>query len=405
LRRVHRSLVLRRLFASKNASRAQLAEESGLSAMAITRIIRELLESGLIEEVGKRDRGGMPGRKRTNLRINATGSYVVGLVISAFGHEVALMDANGIPLVSQRISFGNVQNAEQAINGACDAITALITQEKIDTDRILGIGISIAGFVQSSTGNVLHAPYLGWKDIELGRQISEYTGLPVIAENIADAINLAEQSTTAYSTNGDLFLVHASVTCGGSITQNGHLVRGANHAAGYIGHLPSGQSSLICSCGSSDCLNAHASGWSVLANLQLLDSRHFRFDRIEVYADTLKELIAQNPDVATREGSELFKAGQHLGRGLRNVALIVDPEAIVLAGKMAESSAYVDGCKSAWQEMSARHLQKIPELIIGHTAPLAAAGFLALDNFLLSPRLNIESLNNSVPVFNERHKT
>jgi N-acetylglucosamine repressor len=401
LRRVHRSLVMRRLFSSENVSRAELAEESNLSAMAITRIVRELLEVGLIEEIGKRDRKGAPGRRRTNLQINSSGSFVVGLVISAFGHEVALMDANGMPLLSRRISFDNILNAEQTIDSASDVIIDLINQAHIDTGRILGIGIAIAGFVQSSTGNLLRAPYLGWHEIELGRHISARTGLPVIAENIADAINLAEQATAKHDINGDLFLVHASVTCGGSFTHQGSLVRGANHSAGYIGHLPAGPSQLICSCGASDCLNAHASGWSVLANLALLDSHTFRTDRIEMYADTLTALLAKNPDTTTPEGKELYKAGIQLGRGLRNVALIIDPEAIVLAGKMANSTAYVAGCRSAWHETSPRQLQKVPELIIGATASLTAAGFLALDKFLLSPGLNIDALHSPESTINE----
>ena len=62
LRRVHRSLILRAIFSGTGHSRTELAEQTGLSTMAITRIIRELIDIGIFEEMGKRDRDGNPGK-------------------------------------------------------------------------------------------------------------------------------------------------------------------------------------------------------------------------------------------------------------------------------------------------------------------------------------------------------
>lgn len=360
--------------------------------MAITRIIRELIGADLIEEVGKRDRKGSPGRRRTDLRIKLSGAYVVGLVISAFGHEVAVMDATGVPLVRRKLTFKDIQCADKAIEVTSEAVTSLISEAVIDRNRVLGIGIAIAGFVQSTTGTVVQAPYLGWQEVELGNEMSRRTGHPVNVENIADAINQAEQTTGTVRGIEDVFLIHCSVTCGGSLSHQRKLIRGANFSAGHIGHLPMGKSSLVCSCGAMDCLNVHASGWSVLASLGRIDSQSYKTKDNELYAGAMIELLAENPDRDTPEGEALFQAGWCLGRALRIVSLIMDPQAIVLAGKLAESSAYVGGCKAALSELSAEQPHKMPALMVGSVTALQAAGFLALDSFLYSPQLDIDGL-------------
>ena len=392
LRRVHRGLVLRSVFASSCGSRTQLAEDMGLSAMAISRIIRELISAGLIEETGKRDRNGNPGRRQTDLRVKASGAYVVGLVISAFGHEVAVFDAMGSPVVNKKLSFDLIRTADDAVDVASAVILSVIDEAQIDTNRVLGIGIAIAAFVQSATGTVFQAPYLGWKEVKLGQRISELTNIPVIAENIADTINMAEQAVGIVRGIGDIFLVHQSVTCGASYTHQGRVVHGANFSAGQIGHFRTGDSQLGCSCGRTDCLNSHASGWSVLANLGRIESQIFETDKIEDYAKALAELVDENPAPNTSDGEVLFYAGRFLGLTLQQVALIVDPQAIVLAGKLSESSAYVEGCQNAWADSSDTPYYKAPELVVGSVAATRAAGFLALDSFLYSPQLEINDL-------------
>ena len=392
LRRVHRGLVLRNIHSETYQSRTQLADQTGLSAMAVTRIIRELLEAGLVEEVGKRDREGNPGRRQTELRIRPAGSFVIGLVISAFGHEVTLMNASGVPLVRQKLFFGTGINADQAIEVVSTTINTLVEEEKVDKSRVLGVGIAIAAFVESMTGTVVQAPYLGWPKVDLGRRIFEKTGFPVVVENIANAINLTEFPKNTPQTIKDVFLAHVSVTVGASYMHQGNIVNGVNYSAGQIGHLPSKDSSLICSCGSTDCLNTQASGWSVLANLGLIDSAAFEPEKIEVYAGQLERLITEASTQDTAESDQLFKAGWHLGHALLNVSLVVDPELVLLAGKMPQSPAYLSGCRAAWTDPSLQRFGKTPELIVGTVAPLSAAGFLALDHFLYSTRLDIERL-------------
>jgi len=390
LRRVHRSMVLRSIFSGSGYSRSRLAEEIGLSGMAITRIIRELISANLVEEVGKIERDGAPGRRQTDLQIRPSGAYVLGVVISAFGHEIAVVNASGKTVAHRQISINDVRDAEDTIKIVSDAIITLIEAAEIDRNLVLGVGVAIAAMVDNATGIVDHAPLLGWQNIPLGEEITRLTGYPVNVDSIANATNLAEQTVGAGQDYREVLLVHNSTTCGASYSQHGVLARGANNSTGQIGHLPTGEGPLTCSCGANDCLDTHASGWSVLVHLGRIRSKRFKPENVDIYAKALSKLVTENYPEGTKEYAAVFNAGWHLGRALIGVSLVIDPQVIVLAGQLSKLPAYKAGCLAAWTRAIPQRLRKAPELIVGQVAPLQAAAFLPLETRLYSPSLKIE---------------
>jgi predicted NBD/HSP70 family sugar kinase len=397
LRRIHRALVLERIFRSKETSRVQLAESTGLSAMAITRITRELIGAGLIEEnqVTAPHHLPNPGRRRKELRIRPMGGHIFGVVISAFGHEIALFDAVGQICVQQSIPFRLMRSASSAIQATKEVIHKLIRTTNINPSRVMGIGVAIAAFVEPSTGKLHSAPYLGWRQVEFGSLLAQATSLPVVVENIAHAMNVAEHAKGVAVGLNDVFLSHQSVTTGSSYLHEGRLVLGASYSAGQIGHLPLKKSSLICSCGERTCLNNYVSGWAVLAHLGLTTSKVFEVKDLQKYANSLKALISDDPSLESKPGRVLFEAGYEWGVAMRNVALVVDPSAIILSGKLRESTAYVEGAKRAWLESIRKYGQRYSKLLLGERNSVDASGYLALRSFVYSNHLDVESLNSS----------
>jgi len=385
-------MVLRTIFAGSGHSRSQLAEETGLSAMAITRIIRELIRANLVKEVGKRDREGHPGRRQMDIQIQPTGAYVLGAVISAYGHEVAVMNAAGETLVRRKVVIDDIRDAHNTIEVISDAIGSLVDSAQINRELVLGIGVAIAALVDNTTGMVDSAPILGWQNVPLGTEIERLTGHKVHVDSIANATNLTEQSIGAVRDHRDVFLVHNSTTCGASYAQRGIVNRGANNSMGQVGHLPTRSGSLVCSCGANDCLDTHATGWSVLVHLGRINSKRFQPEDVEAYAIALSKLVAEKHPPGSAEYEAIHDAGWHLGQALITVCSILDPHAIVLSGQMSKLDAYEAGCRSAWSEQTATRLRKLPELIVGQISPLQAAAFLALDTRLYSPDLDIDYL-------------
>lgn len=100
LRRRNRARVLRDIQRSEALSRTQIAKELGLSLMAVTRIVRELITAGLVDE-GEKTTSSLPGRRQTTLSLAAKGAYVVGLSINAYKPSVSLVNIRGEVVLSR----------------------------------------------------------------------------------------------------------------------------------------------------------------------------------------------------------------------------------------------------------------------------------------------------------------
>ena len=319
LRRHHRHLVLAAIDERPGISRVELADLTGLSGMAISRIVRELIETSLIEETGKLDRDGHPGRRQTGLQVSADGAYVLGLVISVFGHHLVLANAHRKILQSRRLYFDDITDSSSAIQETARAVDEMLDQHGGDRKRVLGMGVAIAGIVDQDNRTVLGAPYLSWDLVDMGGDLQNLCGLPVTVENIAVALGLAECTRLEQGKRSNVFLVRPAITIGGAILDGGVVFRGAGAQAGQIGHLVDQPTEFTCVCGRNDCLNTTASGWAILARLGKVPSKVIRAEEIETCSDLLTELIAQDPQVESQEGKVLRTAGRALAHSVQNI--------------------------------------------------------------------------------------
>ncbi len=392
LRRVHRSMALRALLSQTARSRAELAEAIGLSGMAVTRITRELIAAGLVRETGKRARNGVAGRRQTVLGIDPAGAYVAGLVISAFGHRVALADATGRIVARREFDLPEVGNPDKAIETSCAVLEQVIDESGIDRGRLCGVGAAIAAFIERDAGRVLQSSYFGWETVEFGAAMAERLGLPVTIENISDAMTLAEARFGEPEGIADAFLVHVGAAVGGSLLKNGAIARGTHPMGGQIGHLPVEPGPLKCFCGRDDCLNTVGSGWSVLARLGRASGGTFKPDEVDYNATAISGLIEADPDVGTAAGDALHDAGRRLGEAMRSVFYVIDPSVVILAGRMTRSRAFAGGFDSAWERFAERLPGPPPERRFGRYTAIESAVLIALDGLVYSARLDLDSL-------------
>jgi predicted NBD/HSP70 family sugar kinase len=388
LRQLHRSIILNTILNAEGISRVMLAERTGLSQMALTRIARELIDTGLIDEVGKHDRRSSPGRRQTGLRICPNGGYVVGLVISGYGHEIVLANALGDIISHQKLVIEDLSDPKSVIKTAAEFILKLIAESGCDRSRVLGIGVAISAIVAGDKRTVSGALNFGWERFNLGLFLEKETGLPVIVEKVADAVSFAENRVLKCVDKSILFLVHAATMLGASIIQDGAVLRNAESSAGQIGHmLVDNSSSSFCFCGRRNCLNTTASGWSVLVRLGITESNHLTTENIEASAQAITNLVAANHSMDTPEGQALFAAGQCLAGALQNICLVIAPNTFLLAGALSQSSIFTAGFQSIWEPFSDAYCDIVPPFKVGTVSASSAAATIALDTFLFSPAL------------------
>ena len=160
LRQRNRARVLLEIYKGHAVTRTQIAEVLGLSVMALTRIVRELVAAGLVEE-GPKSTLNPLGRPSTKLALSGAGGYVVGLSLSAYEPCVSLLNIRGELVLRRPIELNSLRKAQYAVAASSRVIEKLIADAGIPPRRVLGLGTVVAGVVDNRKGVVLAAPYLG----------------------------------------------------------------------------------------------------------------------------------------------------------------------------------------------------------------------------------------------------
>jgi len=226
----NRSLVLQSLYRNGQASRADLARETGLTRVTISDLVSELIAEGLVIELGQRE-GARPGKPAVLLDVDRSASQIIGVDLSE--HAVfrgAVLDMDGQVLRSSEVPLAGSRG-----EAATAKVLALVDElVQAATAPILGIGIGSPGIVDAS-GTVVAAPNLGWTDEPLQHTLAERTGLPVFVANDANVAVLAEHGFA--DAHGDMMLVKVGHGVGSGLLVAGALVFGSRFAAGEIGQV------------------------------------------------------------------------------------------------------------------------------------------------------------------------
>ena len=222
-----------------------------------------------------------------------------------------------------------------------DAVAELLVSHKA-----VAVGVAAAGFVNATTGVVLFAPNLAWRDEPLGRDLQERLGLPVTVENDANAAAWGEYRFGAASHVDDMVLVTVGTGLGGGIVSAGMLLRGAGGLGGELGHVRVVPNGIRCGCGNRGCWEQYASGSALEREARELATSG------SLYAARLLELCNDQPTTlrgrmvtqAAHEGDQasielLADLGRWLGEGMASMAAVLDPSAFVVGGGVVEAGA------------------------------------------------------------------
>lgn len=274
-----------------------------------------------------------------------------------------------------------------------DAILSTIIEVALDLKRAhpqaMTVGIGAAGFVSSDRNTMASGTNLDWTGVKIGDVVSKGVGLPVVVENDANAAGWAEARFGAGAGKANVLVVTLGTGVGGAVVIDGHLVRGAAGFAAEIGHISIVPDGRPCGCGLRGCLERYASGTALGVNgWELARFRPAYAARIiELSGGDQNKISGKAVTAAAREGDpaalECYeRLGEALGRGLADLAAVLDPEVIVLAGGLTEAGDILLApvTKAFDQYLTARARRpQIPVLISasGQDAGLVGAADLA----------------------------
>jgi predicted NBD/HSP70 family sugar kinase len=376
MRAINRQIVLNYVRDRGPISRAEIARRTALQRSTISEIVDCLLEEGLIEEIGSGQSTG--GRCPTLLALRAIGAAAVGIDIAPTHTTVATSNLAGCVL--DREEFETDHDFERTITRAISAAARLVAKSP---GKIEGIGVSLPGLVDPSTGRLIYIPYFNWRDLDVGRRIAAATGLKVAVDNDANAAALAELwfGRAEVSEARDFIMVFIAEGVGTGIILDRQIYRGEGGAAGEFGHMIIGERAPVpCSCGGYDCWEAFASGRAAVARYaSLID------DTGGVGEDARQMSFAQLIDRAL-DGEEaareaLRETARYLGKGISNLIVGFSPEIVVVGGAITRAWELVSDILADAVKRSIRRdlpVARITPSTIGAQASLMGALSLVL---------------------------
>jgi predicted NBD/HSP70 family sugar kinase len=345
MKQANQTLVLQLIQSRGPISRKDIATVSGLSPASVTGITGELIEHGLVHEVGEAEGDGRVGRRAVLLRLNPRAGVVVGVKLATQSVDCVLadLDAKVLQAASVPLSFadpgGRAQLAydpQVMIQITIQAIEQLLSMTEIDRARLLGIGVGVNGIVNPTTGVSHFAPHYGWRDVPLADPLAAHFGIPVYLENDARTLTLAEQWFGAGRGIDHFAAVAVGYGIGAGIVANGRLYHGALGGAGEFGHTVIQADGPPCSCGRRGCIEAFAAIPAILRQVEdaLARSEPSALARAEPL--TLERIVgaADTGDQLARR--VLADAGRWLGFGLAGLVNILNPQLLIVTGEAVQ---------------------------------------------------------------------
>lgn len=344
IRDINRQIVLNYVREREPISRAEIARETDLQRSTISAIVEALTAEGLVEEVGEGESTG--GRRPTLLRLRTKEAIAIGVAITPTHTTVATSDLAG-RIVEQK-EFLTDPDPDKTLPDVIGVVREFSARNQ---GSIEAVGVSLPGLVDPSTGNAVYVPYFKWRDIAISKMISAAVGLPVIIDNDANAVALAELwfGRPEVSDARDFILVLVAEGVGTGIIFDGQVYRGQRGAAGEFGHMVIGTHAPVpCSCGNHDCWEAFSSERAALARYLKLsgeeNQRPFGF----------RELVDQALRGEANAKAALIETAHYLGVGISNLVVGFSPEAVVVGGEIARAWPLVESALTETIEHSVR---------------------------------------------------
>lgn len=321
IRSINRSIILNVIKNEGEISRAAIAHVTGLSAATVTAITGQLIAEDLIFEKTTGDSTG--GRPPIILALNPRGGFVIGIKLMENHAVAALTDLNATVLLKETLDFKDEQ-LNSVVDELVSLVNRLIKQGSIRKKQLLGVGVGLAGVVDTDKGIVRQSPFFGWKDTPLKDLLETRLKVPVYIDNDVNTLTLGEKWLDNGTTADDFIVVTVGRGIGMGIVINGQIYRGKSGGAGEFGHIVVDPNGPLCDCGKHGCLESYLSDRALLAT-----ARKEVSEDIQDFNDLLERANYGNSAAAM----VLTRAGSLLGQEIANLVNILDPKLILISGE------------------------------------------------------------------------
>lgn len=252
-----RRKILHFMLNRESTTKSDVAKGLDLSMPTVLSNINELMETGLVVEVGEMESTG--GRKARSISLNENYYYAAGVDITAHHIGMVLVNLGGKVIRQQRIRFDFRPDASY-----CMELVGKVQdfyQGEVPVERLLGVGISLPGIINERGHSLAKSHALRVEGFNL-RMIEQLLEVPVYFENDANAAMMAENPEE----KGDVVYLSLNNTLGGAICVDGRMFPGRSRKAGEFGHMLLVPHGKKCYCGKEGCADAYCAASVLTGN-------------------------------------------------------------------------------------------------------------------------------------------
>lgn len=333
LRKSNRARALWELYLNGPLTRQEVGAAAGVSPATVSNVIGDLLDQGVVIEVGLEDSNG--GRPRGLLEVNPEYGYVIGVDVGETAFLVELFDL-GMQVRASHVSTTELARLEpsDAVEHVMEGIDAVLAESAVPASSVLGVGVGVPGLVEHGDDGVVYGQSVGWEGVPFGRMLRRRLDRPLLIDNGAKTLGQAEKWFGAARDADHAVILLLGIGVGTSIISNGQLYRGATSSAGEWGHTKVMVGGRQCRCGASGCLEAYVGAGAVVARYDELKRR-----KIKVNPAELEERIAEITHAPASDRSAarvLEETAGYLGAGIADLVNLFNPERVVIGGWLGQ---------------------------------------------------------------------
>jgi len=324
-------------FTPNGISRVELARQLNLTRAAVTSIINDLQELGIVDEV----EGSHPaGRKPIVLEINPDQGFVVGIDLGST--HVTLLLANLAAHVVKEINKPvNVEDGPRAVLDKVNQyLDELLNGTGLSQKDLKAICLGVPGPVVLNEGMVSEPPIMpGWDKFPIESYVKSLWDVPAIVGNDAELGAVGEWAYGAGRGEMNLAYIKVGKGIGAGMLLNGQIYHGATGSAGEIGHITIDENGPLCSCGNRGCLEAMAGGNAVAKRAIEMVRKGQRTELVSIHP---VEKIKSSDVIAAACSGDLVSqqiladAGAHLGTAIAGLVNLFNPSMVIIGGGVSQ---------------------------------------------------------------------
>ncbi|HEX6444423.1 MAG TPA: ROK family transcriptional regulator [Streptosporangiales bacterium] len=331
VRRHNLGRVLSHLADAGPSSRAQIAAAVGLTKAGVSSLAADLLARGLVAEPGRRTAGDA-GRPGSVLVVDGAGCAGLGLEVNVDYLSGCVVDLARQTRFQRVDATVDRRSPRRTLARLADVAGQAWDAAAAQGLTVGGVGVALPGLVDPDAGVLLHAPNLGWHDVDVARQLGDALGIDprqVVLDNEANLAASAELWFGDGAGWGDYLHVSGEIGVGAGIVRDGAIARGSHGFAGEIGHLSIDPRGPECGCGGRGCLERYCGQEAILRAAGVAARPTTSTGRPD---GSLAQLLAALEAGRTRPARAVARAGEALGRGVAGAVNVLDVDTVVLGG-------------------------------------------------------------------------